>query len=330
MGSNFKILSIDGGGIKGLYSARILENIEKKFDCRVSDYFDLICGTSTGGLIALALSLKIPASQIATFYVEEGPKIFPKQNIVTQLFKQILFKGKFNNKQLKKVLIDLFGDSTLSESNNIICLPSYSLVDARPWVFKYHNSDSDYNRDNDTTYVDVALSTSAAPTYLPIFQIPHYDNRLFIDGGIWANNPSLVGLLEALRFFVGQDKDYKKIDLLSISSLSMQEGTRTDIWKKRPFIMWRNDLFEASLNGQSFFNDFFMSQLSKSSSIPVHYYRIPSEEVSKKQASLISLDNTKKSAIDLINAKGNDRGIVEVKKSELGYFFKNKKSYKIY
>jgi patatin-like phospholipase/acyl hydrolase len=68
----FKVLSVDGGGIKGIYSARILEQFEKKFNCRLADYFDLICGTSTGGLIALGLSLKIPVSVITNFYYMRG------------------------------------------------------------------------------------------------------------------------------------------------------------------------------------------------------------------------------------------------------------------
>jgi patatin-like phospholipase/acyl hydrolase len=76
MGKVFKILSIDGGGIKGLYSASILSKFEKTFNCQTSDHFDMICGTSTGGLIALALSLKIPAKDICEFYENKGELIF--------------------------------------------------------------------------------------------------------------------------------------------------------------------------------------------------------------------------------------------------------------
>jgi len=91
----FKILAIDGGGIKGLYSSTILEHFEEKFNCLLSDYFDLLCGTSTGGLIALAASLKIPMINVSKFYQEEGPKIFPKQRIFWlgfSKYKQQIFK----------------------------------------------------------------------------------------------------------------------------------------------------------------------------------------------------------------------------------------------
>ena len=78
----FKVLSIDGGGIKGLYSSRILEHFENRFNCHIADYFDLICGTSTGGLIALGLSLDIPVGQISNLYSMRGKQIFPQKDFV--------------------------------------------------------------------------------------------------------------------------------------------------------------------------------------------------------------------------------------------------------
>ena len=76
----FKILTIDGGGIKGLYSSKIIEHLEENFNCHMSDYFDMICGTSTGGILALGLSLKIKASEISNLYEKKGLFIFPNQN----------------------------------------------------------------------------------------------------------------------------------------------------------------------------------------------------------------------------------------------------------
>src|SRR5690606_14430137 len=110
----FKILTIDGGGIKGLYSAQILRHFEEKFECRISDYFDMLCGTSTGGLIALALSLKIPAAEICNFYDNEGPKIFTnfKRNIFlgkrlnNGTIKQLVRGGKFPDTNLRTALVN--------------------------------------------------------------------------------------------------------------------------------------------------------------------------------------------------------------------------------
>lgn len=114
----FKILTIDGGGIKGLYSAQILRHFEEKFECRISDYFDMLCGTSTGGLIALALSLKIPAVDICNFYDNEGPKIFTNfrkikfggKKYSNGTIKQVCRGGKFRDTKLKESLSAIFGD----------------------------------------------------------------------------------------------------------------------------------------------------------------------------------------------------------------------------
>lgn len=174
MGKEFKILSIDGGGIKGLYSARILQHFEEHFKCAISDHFDMICGTSTGGMIALGLSLKIPAAELVKFYEEKGPLIFPNRtrNRFTRIydtFRQALWKGKFNDVELKSALEAIFGEKLIGESHNLICIPSYTITEARPWIFKYDHTI--LTRDNKTKYLDVALATSAAPTYFPVAEI---------------------------------------------------------------------------------------------------------------------------------------------------------------
>ena len=224
----FKILSVDGGGIKGLYSATVLANFEDEFNCLASDHFDLLCGTSTGVLIALALSQKMPAKEICDFYKKHGGNIFPNRSkwfswleyLETKLFKgkyffgQTLWHGKYKNEYLKEVLTDLFQEKTIGESNNLLCVPSYCITEARPYIFKYDHTV--LRRDNKTSYVDVALATSAAPTYFPIHQIANHDNKQFVDGGVWANNPTLVGLIEALKYFVGEDREYDSIQILSV------------------------------------------------------------------------------------------------------------------
>src|SRR5258706_15711697 len=100
----FKILSIDGGGIKGLYSSRIIEHLEERYSCSMSDHFDLICGTSTGGLIALALALKIPAKQVSEFYEKYGRIIFPYRTPWGALLRQTLWFGKYSDKPLRTAL----------------------------------------------------------------------------------------------------------------------------------------------------------------------------------------------------------------------------------
>lgn len=333
----FKILSIDGGGIKGLYSARILEKFEKKFNCVSSDHFDMICGTSTGGLIALALASKISAEDICKFYEAKGELIFPKQKdikvpfvgkIDKGLWKQIALGGKYSNQGLKESLEEIFADKKIGDSNNLLCIPSYSITEAKPKVFKYDHKEGNLSRDNNAKMVDIALATSAAPTYFPMAELPYYNNEQFVDGGVWANNPTLVGLLEALNSFVGKNKEYDKISILSLSSLSITGGKPTGLKNERSFKDWGADLFETSMNGQAYFTDFFMSKVKEISDIEIDYMRIPSANVSKEQESLIQLDVANSEAFQLMRIKADDQALVFEKTKEIEYYFTTPKTYK--
>ena len=325
---HFKILAIDGGGIKGLYSSTILEHFERKYQNPVSDYFDMLCGTSTGGLIALALSLKIPASEISKVYSEKGQYIFPKRSKFSSKIRQTLWKGKYSDKPLKKVLTDLFGKRKLAESNNLLCIPAYSFTDARPWIFKHDHKEGGLTRDNKALYVDVALATSAAPTFFPLAEIDYYDSKQFVDGGVWANNPALPALIEALTFFVGEGKEYDSIQILSVSSLNHTGGKPTGLKRMRSFIQWKDDLFNTSLIGQSHFTHYFLSKLHNLFSVPIEYVRIPSENISAEQQHLVQLDEACNDAINLLKGKGNDRGELASKDKEVTIFFETQKTYK--
>ncbi|SFO11707.1 Patatin-like phospholipase/acyl hydrolase [Paenimyroides ummariense] len=332
----FKILSIDGGGIKGLYSARILSKFEEKFKCRTSDHFDMICGTSTGGLIALALTSLISADDICNFYEQKGEIIFPKHKTIKFPFigkidqgflKQIAFGGKFSSTGLKNSLNEIFGNRIIGDANNLLCIPSYSVTEAKPKVFKYDHQEGILSRDNKAKMVDIALATSAAPTYFPMAELQYYNNEQFIDGGVWANNPTLVGLLEALNFFVGKNQKYNSIKILSLSSLSITGGNTTGLKNERSFKDWGSDLFETSMNGQAFFTDFFLSKVKEISDINIDYTRIPSAAISKEQESIIQLDVANQKAYNLMKIKADDQALLFEKTKEIEYFFTTPKTY---
>ena len=323
----FKILSIDGGGIKGLYSSTILEHFEEKYNCSISDHFDMLCGTSTGGLIALALSLGIPAKKISEFYKEKGGVIFPNVPFFSSL-KQVLWGGKFSDKNLKESLTEIFGESKIEKSKNLLCIPTYTYTDARPWVFKYDHIEGNLDRDNKAKYVDVALATSAAPTYFPLCEIGYYDNKQFIDGGVWANNPTMVGLIEALRYFVGKGKEYHDIKLLSISSLTLTGGKPISLNRRRSFVKWRSDLFDVFNTGQSSFTDYFMNSIKELNDVKIDYLRIPSSVISSDQERLVKMDKATSEAINFIRGKGNDQDEIYKKDPKVKEFFETTKTYK--
>ena len=171
--NDFKILSLDGGGIKGLYAAKLLAQIEQKTENLIGDYFDMICGTSTGGLLALGITRGIPCRQISRFYEEHGPLIFPYEGWLMRKIRwvgQVGFGTKYNNEQLKVALRELLGDyQTMADANHLMCIPSFNITKGRPSVFK--KPFGHYHRDGRFKMMDVALATSAAPTYLPAVSI---------------------------------------------------------------------------------------------------------------------------------------------------------------
>jgi predicted patatin/cPLA2 family phospholipase len=328
----FKVLSIDGGGIKGLYSARILEQFEQKFDCRIADYFDLICGTSTGGLIALALSLKIPARQIVSFYYKEGPNIFKSKGklySIWQLVNQLFLQSKHNNSKLEEALQKIFDEHTLGNSHCLLCIPAFSLTDGRPFIFKFDHPEGNLSRDNRTRYVHIALATSAAPTILPIVSIPGYEGRQFVDGGVYANNPTLVGVAEALKYFVGKDKEFQRLMVMSVASLEIPAGRRIRTNRNRSAIswVWNRDLIEVFLEGQAYFINYIVTTLAQHCEPSFEHLRISSPTLSIDQLGLINLDNTSKEALDIMLAKGSDQGLLYEKRSDVAKFFEQPKRY---
>jgi hypothetical protein len=323
----FKVLSIDGGGIKGLFSARIIEHLEQKFNCNIADYFDLICGTSTGGLIALGLSLKIPVGLISNLYYKRGKKIFPQRLGLLRSLIQVAFGSKYNNKELRQALEEIFGDKTLSDSNTLLCIPAFSLTDGRPFIFKYDHAEGGLVRDNKTKCIDIALATSAAPAYLPIITIDTYDNKQFVDGGIYANNPTLIGVIEALRYFVGKNKEFQKLQVLSISSLEPNPGRRFVAKHNRSVIDWNKDLIATFFEGQAHQTQYFVDTLARYCDSPFDYVRIPSADLSPAQARIINLDNTSREALDIISQKGKDQAHFWGRKDEVVQFFETRKQY---
>lgn len=194
---SFRILSLDGGGVRGAYSAAVLAEIETGTRKRIADHFDLIAGTSTGGIIAIGLGLGLSAREILEFYQTRGRDIFPATGVHQRVWANMrrLFAPKFKADALDAALTDVFGDRRLGESRCRLVIPSYDAVGACVHVFKTAH-DKRVLKDHSRRAAEVARATSAAPTYLPLF--PSTWGQSFLDGGVWANCPSTVAVLEAM------------------------------------------------------------------------------------------------------------------------------------
>ncbi|WP_445154673.1 CBASS cGAMP-activated phospholipase [Arthrobacter sp. Hor0625] len=238
-----RILTIDGGGIKGVFPAAFLADLEDELDQPIASYFDLIVGTSTGGIIAIGLGLGIPAHEILRFYEERGPEIFRGGKGLGRL-KQ-LFTAKYNPAPLKAALVDVFGDRKLGESSTRLMIPSLDLETGAVHVMKTAHHPR-FERDYKMLAVDAALATAAAPTYFPTHRLSV--GIPLVDGGMWANNPMGPAAVEALGILEWQKGDVK---LLSIGCTDEVFTMKADRKRQLGLNYWATRLVGVFMAGQS-------------------------------------------------------------------------------
>lgn len=188
-----KILTIDGGGVRGVLPASFLATVEDCLEEPVVDYFDLIVGTSTGGIIALGLAAGLSAQEVVDFYVEHGPRIFRGPRLIRGA-RQWVF-GKYDTTALEFALEGAFGDRRLGQSSTRVVVPAVNLETGQVHIYKTAHHPK-FERDYRERIVDVAKATAAAPTYFP----SHLTARgtPLIDGGVFANNPAGLATVEAV------------------------------------------------------------------------------------------------------------------------------------
>jgi uncharacterized protein len=219
-----RILSIDGGGIRGIIPARILERIEEGTEKPATDLFHLIAGTSTGGIIGCGLLRGKPAGEMAQLYVARGGDIFHRSLWEKVTTIDGLTNPDYDASPLEKILGEQLGDAWLSESRNAeLLVPSYAiqlpfeqpgdglglLVPRAPYFFKSWKAKGsnidpgDRPAELDFRLKDIARATSAAPTYFPPALIQNRAGESFgmIDGGVFANNPAMCALVAGYKLF---------------------------------------------------------------------------------------------------------------------------------
>jgi uncharacterized protein len=211
----FRILSIDGGGIRGVFPAAYLAEMESRFlgGRSIASYFDMIAGTSTGGIIALALAHGMTAAEALKIYTERGARIFPARKGLKKWHRLVrwLSKPKHDQTALKDELLQIFGDAVLDEAKIRLVIPSFEGLHGEPFIYKTPHH-PDYQKDRHKKFAHVALHTTAAPSYYPAV---NDDGYIMIDGGIWANNPVMNAVVDALACF---DVPRENLRVLSIGT----------------------------------------------------------------------------------------------------------------
>ena len=238
-----RILTIDGGGIKGVFPAAFLATVEDAIEDDIADYFDLIVGTSTGGIIALGLGLGLSAKALLAFYEEHGPTIFKGNRGLRWL--RWLGTSKYSKAPLENALKSCFGDKRLGDSKKRIVIPSLNLENGEVHIYKtahHPRLETDYKE----SAVDVAMATASAPTYFPTHRstagIP------LIDGGLWANNPVGMAVVEAITLL-----DWPRDSLKVLSVGCTTEPLNVNLGRRIPLggPYWAFKLLDVFMHVQS-------------------------------------------------------------------------------
>lgn len=328
----YRVLALDGGGVRGLYSATVLRTIARYYaDQRnvtaldIGRGFDLITGTSTGGILACALASGVPIDDVISLYRDFGPRIFrdPTPDSSLSLVGWILRnlgRAANRNENLRAALEGLFGERTLDyiykDRGIALCIPAVDMGTQRSWVYKTPHS-SEFVRDRHFRLVDVCLATSAAPIYLPLAAVNDPDDpqhqRVFADGGLWANNPVLIGMIEAL----GIAKPEQRIEILSVSTCPPPEGAMVDRRKLSWGIFrWRvgTTALKASLESQAWGYHFMAKMLAQHLRLlgkSCYVARLPHSTPSAEQLRHLGLDRASSKALDVLYELGRLDGDME-------------------
>lgn len=250
MTKSFRILALDGGGIHGAATAAYLTHIEGQVDTPIRRFFDLIVGTSTGGLIGLALARDIPAEEVLDLYLNRGPQLFQRRLALLPKSMVSAFGPIYRSEPLHEELQRILGEDTrLGDAKCRVCVPAVNITSGRAVVFKTRHHE-DFERDFRLRMWRVAAATAAAPIYFRPVEIP--EAGWFVDGGLWSNTPTTVGVAEGIKL----GYRLSEIHVLSVGT-GLQalhvEGASHRLWGhlRHGLIGWGRSLVGLTMHVQS-------------------------------------------------------------------------------
>jgi uncharacterized protein len=283
MPRTIRVLSIDGGGIRGIIPAVVLSELESRTGRPIHELFDLIGGTSTGGILALGLTAPGPkgtarhsARALLELYESEGNRIFRRSPLHTLAGLGGLLEERYPDGGLERVLTEQLGDARLSEALTEILVACYDIERRRPFFFKSHKARSQPARD--FLMRDAARATAAAPTYFEPARVPLPEgpgHRTLIDGGVFVNNPAMAVYVEARMLFGGDSQSL-------IVSLGTGEQTRRISYeqaRKWGIVNWAQPLIGIVFDGVSDAIDYQLQQLHAGDTEVRRYYRLQTKLV---------------------------------------------------
>lgn len=340
------MLSLDGGGMRGSYTATYLAQLSNIFAQRrgaeaidLGGAFDLIVGTSTGAIIAICLAADIPLETAVNLYRSHGRDIFRRRlpssggiSLVVQLTDDLANRSQdlaTGTAALRRALQSALGSETLGQlfqrRRIALAIPAIEMSQHRSWVFKTpHFPAATSHRDDHYQLVDVCLATSAAPIYRSLAAIQHPDGQesgdfnVFVDGGLWANNPVLVALVEALDLAEAN----RPIEIFCIGTCPMPAGEQIRVGDvHRGLAEWKFGGVAANLSvdAQEFAYDHMARKLTRHLKRECEIIRFPRDPVPAALMPYLELDDTRPEAIQaLINQARTDAQMTNSKCSDPG------------
>lgn len=276
MKETFNILSLSGGGIKGLFQASFLKLLEKEYKVPLTDIFDLIAGTSTGSIVGAAVAKGINMSKVEGLYINKGEEIFDSN------YGKYVRRSWYSNAKLKENLVSQFSTEQMTSINCEILIPTTSLENGKHKVF---------TKNDNLSIVDALMSSAAAPFYFKAYDVIEDSKHSYLDGGLWANNPTLLAILYAVTEL---DVPISRIRVLSLGTATKSEGMDAknfnEIATCRPKKI--KSVISAIFDASEDFSYFYAQKILSSNNI---VYISPVDDVTKD----IELDDVKKAIMNL-------------------------------
>ncbi|XP_016456565.1 patatin-2-Kuras 1-like [Nicotiana tabacum] len=330
VGEMVTVLSIDGGGIKGIIPAIVLSFLESELqeldcdeDARLADYFDVIAGTSTGGILTTMISAPnekgrpfSAAKDIVSFYFDHGPCIFPPGASPP------FFAPKYDGKYLHNVLQEKLGETRLNQTLTNVVIPTFDMKKLQPIIFT--KSEIANSPQLDAKLSDICIGTSAAPTYFPPYYFENDDGKgnkyefNLIDGGVVAGNPALIALSTVINS-TETDPSFasiKPMDDKNILLLSLGTGTIADFAGKYTaeeaahwgLVSWlfhnnSNPLNEMTSAASAIMNDYYITTIYRALGAKINYLRI---EENALTGTTTQMDNATEANMNLLVQVGEN------------------------
>jgi predicted acylesterase/phospholipase RssA len=287
----FQILSLSGGGFRGLYTATLLEKLEEAADKPLSEVFDLIAGTSIGGILAIGLAAGVKASKLREAFEQNAESIFPRFHKIKGIkfcprLKTGIFRGRYPQTGLKATvesILSATGAASIQDLKTKILVSSVDVTDNAARIFT-----SDDQTSPSTPLVDIALATSAAPSYFPEHKL---GNNILVDGGLIANAPDMIAVMSVLR-----TQRLDDVRMVSIGTAGREGGKASRKPRSSGWLTGGKDVFLLTLDAQEQLSVSWTEELLRS-----HYVRFDCSPSSEEQK-VIGLDRTGKDVSETLAA----------------------------